>query len=276
MPRDEGWKGMSIREIREELARSALRPHRRFGQNFLHDRNLAVWIVDSALRGLPMPWRVWEVGPGLGVLTRLLLDKGAEVRAVEIDRGLSAILRDRFRQEARFDLCEGDVLRAAWPEPASDWILIGNLPYSISGPFLSSLFRRGPSFQRVAVTLQREVAERLIAGPREDAYGSLSVMGQASFRIEIRKRLPPSVFYPAPKVDSAVVCLEPLPAATIAAEDRNDFCTFVRESFQQRRKCLGKRWNGAERRRPEELSVCEWVSVYRERRGETDRREKIF
>ncbi len=255
---------MSIREIREQLAASALCPQRRFGQNFLHDRNMACWIVDSALRDLSQPWRVWEIGPGLGVLTALLLERGAEVRAVEIDRGLSAILRDRFRGEARFQLCEGDVLREEWPVPAADWILVGNLPYSISGPFLASLFRQEALFRRVVVTLQREVAERLVAEPRQPAYGSLSVMGQSTYRVEIRKRLPPSVFYPAPKVESALVCLEPLAEVLIPREGRQDFCAFVRESFQQRRKSLGRRWGRGERRRPEELSVAEWVSAYRE------------
>ncbi|MDD4933777.1 MAG: 16S rRNA (adenine(1518)-N(6)/adenine(1519)-N(6))-dimethyltransferase RsmA [Methylacidiphilaceae bacterium] len=262
---------MNIREIRERLAGAALRPQRRFGQNFLHDRNLAHWIVDCALGGLSSPWRIWEVGPGLGVLTKLLLGKGAEVRAVEIDRGLAAILRDRFAQEARFHLCEGDVLRAEWPEPASDWVLIGNLPYSISGPLLASLFRRQAPFRRVVVTLQREVAERLVAAPRQSCFGSLSVMGQTSFRIEIRRRLPPSVFYPAPKVESAVVCMEPLATASIPREDLESFCSFVRESFQQRRKSLRKRLGREERRRPEELGVAEWVSVYREWREEAPR-----
>ncbi|QSR84254.1 16S rRNA (adenine(1518)-N(6)/adenine(1519)-N(6))-dimethyltransferase RsmA [Methylacidimicrobium sp. B4] len=257
---------MSIREIREQLASSALRPQRRFGQNFLHDRNMACWIVDSALQNLSLPWRVWEVGPGLGVLTALLLERGAGVRAVEIDRGLAGILRDRFRGEARFQLCEGDVLREEWPDPVADWILIGNLPYSISGPFLASLFRQRASFRRVVVTLQREVAERLVAKPRQDAYGSLSVMGQSTYRVDIRKRLPPSVFYPAPKVESALICLEPLGEVRIPPEDREDFCSFVRESFQQRRKSLGRRWSRGERRRPEELSVAEWVSAYRELR----------
>lgn len=258
---------MSIREIRERLAASALRPQRRLGQNFLHDRNLARWIVDAALQELPGPWRVWEIGPGLGILTELLLEKGAEVRAVEIDRGLAAILRERFGAEARFALHQGDVLQAEWPDPAGEWILIGNLPYSISGPFLASLFRRRAPFRRIVVTLQREVAERLVAAPRQSAFGSLSVMGQSLYRIVIRKRLPPSVFYPAPKVESAVVRLEPLGEPGIPGEEREGFCAFVRESFQQRRKSLGRRWNRKEPRRPEELSVSEWVEIWQELRG---------
>ncbi|VVM04456.1 Ribosomal RNA small subunit methyltransferase A [Methylacidimicrobium cyclopophantes] len=254
---------MSIREIRELLAGSALRPRRRFGQNFLHDRNLARWIVDAALQGLSKPWRAWEVGPGLGVLTKLLLERGAEVEAVEIDRGLAELLRARFAEEPRFRLCEGDVLRAEWPEPAADRVLIGNLPYSISGPFLATLFRREAQFRRIVVTLQREVAERLVAGPRQRAYGSLSILGQSCFRIEIRKRLPPTVFYPAPKVESSVVCMEPLAAAPITRAERESFCSFVREAFQQRRKRLGSRFCLEESRRPEELSVAEWVDLFR-------------
>ncbi|WP_018290361.1 16S rRNA (adenine(1518)-N(6)/adenine(1519)-N(6))-dimethyltransferase RsmA [Verrucomicrobium sp. 3C] len=258
---------MNIRKIREQLAGSALRPQRRFGQNFLHDWNLACWIVDCALRGLSSPWRIWEVGPGLGVLTKLLLGKGAEVRAVEIDRGLAAILRDRFQGEADFHLCEGDVLRAEWPEPTRDWVLIGNLPYSISGPFLASLFRHRTPFRRIVVTLQREVAERLVAAPRHSSFGSLSVMGQSFYRIEIRKRLPPSVFYPKPRIDSAVVWLEPLQAAPVSSEDREEFCGFVRRSFLHRRKCLGKSLGCQERRRPEELGVDEWVEIWQTLRG---------
>jgi 16S rRNA (adenine1518-N6/adenine1519-N6)-dimethyltransferase len=258
---------MSIREIREALAREGLRPLRRLGQNFLHDRNMARWIVDSALGGLASPWHIWEVGPGLGVLTQLLLGKGAEVRAIEIDRGLAGILRDRFRGENRFHLFEGDVLRAEWPEPVFDWVLVGNLPYSISGPFLASLFRRRDSFRRIVVTLQREVAERLVATPGHASFGSLSVMGQTSFRIEIRKRLPPSVFYPMPKVDSAVVCLEPLETGPVPGEDREGFCAFVRRGFLHRRKCLGKKLGYEERRRPEELGVEEWVEIWRSLRG---------
>ncbi|MGD9895713.1 MAG: 16S rRNA (adenine(1518)-N(6)/adenine(1519)-N(6))-dimethyltransferase RsmA [Candidatus Methylacidiphilaceae bacterium] len=258
---------MNIREIQQALAREGLRPLQQLGQNFLHDKNLAIWIVDCVLRDLSPPWRVWEVGPGLGVLTGLLLGRGVEeVQAIEIDRGLAAILRRRFAGERRFRLIEGDVLRFEWPEPPAGWLAIGNLPYSISGPFLAALFRGRTPFRRIVLTLQREVAERLVARPRQPAYGRLSVMGQSAFRVEIRKRLPPSVFYPAPKVNSAVVCLEPLGAPPVPWDDREAFCAFVRRAFLHRRKCLGKRLGCKERRRPEELSIGEWVGLWQELR----------
>ncbi|MDE1170014.1 MAG: 16S rRNA (adenine(1518)-N(6)/adenine(1519)-N(6))-dimethyltransferase RsmA [Verrucomicrobium sp.] len=253
---------MTLTEIKRELAARGMRPLARFGQNFLHDQNAARAVVADALAGQPAGSTVLEVGPGLGALTGLLLEAGCPVTALEIDRGLAAFLRERFAAAPGFTLREGDALRLL-PETAAPQLVAGNLPYYISGPLLAGFLAFSPPPRRMVLTLQKEVAERLAAKPGTEAYGALTVQVQSAYAARLSRVLPPSVFYPQPEVDSAVVVLDLLPAPHLPEGERAAFLAFVKKGFSQRRKKLSNTLGVPEDRRPDALSVAEWVALWR-------------
>jgi 16S rRNA (adenine1518-N6/adenine1519-N6)-dimethyltransferase len=285
--------GQTLREIRALLAAAGLSPQHRFGQNFLHDLNLLRKLVDAA--EVAPADVVLEVGPGTGSLTELLLDRGARVVAVEIDRGLQALLRQRLESHANISLLQADaldgkhrvnplVLQALGqqtPGPGGHRKLVANLPYQIATPLLVDLLIGEPKLERLACTIQREVGERLSAQPKTEQYGPVSVLVQLLARVEVLAILPPQVFWPAPKVESIMLVVFPRPAAEIGIHDVAGFSRFVHEAFVQRRKMLRrlvKDWPPAEGlaafsragvspdSRPEELSPTDWRLLYRELR----------
>ena len=218
------------------LAALGLSPRKSFGQNFLHDGNVARKIVDLA-SSFPAPYL--EIGPGLGALTRPLADTGARVVAVEVDRGLAAHLRREFEGsavdvlEADFLAVTGDEWRGRFP---SGGTVVGNLPYSISSPVVLRLIELRELFPRAVLMLQKEMVERLCAAPGGKEYGILSVylsvLSETSREFAVRR----SCFHPAPEVDSAVMTVrfsggfpDPLVEALRAV---------VRAGFAHRRKTL--------------------------------------
>lgn len=233
-------------EILQLLAAADTQPRHRFGQNFMIDQNLVKLIADS---GLVIPGQiVIEVGPGTGTLTDELLARGATVLAVEIDRDLAALLRSRYAIEPRFQLIEGDALagkHAVHPELATAVTaattagnpvkLIANLPYNIASPLIIELLIAGVGL--LSFTVQKEVADRLKAAAGSDDYGPLSVAAQMLGKIEVLRVLPPSAFYPPPKIDSALVRITRADRlGTRAAE----FSRFVQAIFSSRRKTMRK------------------------------------
>jgi len=185
-----------------------------------------------------------EVGPGTGTLTEeLLASPAAKVVAVEIDRDLSKLLRSRFADNQRFTLIEGDALSGKH-ELNADLLLqlksppiklIANLPYNIASPLVIELLLAG--VEMLVFTVQKEVADRLRAPAGGDAYGPLSVMVQMLADVELLRTLPPQAFWPAPKIDSALVRLTRRDRLGIVA---NDFSRFVHQIFSFRRKTLRK------------------------------------
>lgn len=221
---------------RKALTALGLSPRKSLGQNFLADRNVAGKIVALA-RSFPPPFL--EIGPGLGALTDPLAEAGESVVAVEIDRGLAAYLRDRFSGTG-VEVLEADFLAV----PEREWrvrfpaggTVVGNLPYSISSPAVLRLIELRHLFPRAVLMLQREVVDRLCAGPGGKEYGILSVylgvLAEARREFLVRR----ACFHPAPDVDSAVMSVrfsgetpEPLVAA---------LRTVVRAAFAHRRKTL--------------------------------------
>ncbi|MFG0319953.1 MAG: ribosomal RNA small subunit methyltransferase A, partial [Planctomycetota bacterium JB042] len=201
--------------IREALAARGRRPTRRFSQNFLTDPALLGSIVDAA--GVEAGDVVLEVGPGPGALTAALLARGATVVAVEVDRVMAEVLRELLGEPERLVLVEEDARAGGGaPSPStaaaldraeasaarSGYRLAANLPYAIASPLLVDLLWTRPPVAG-AVTVQFEVADRLVAAPGSRAYGALSVL--VALRAEATKvrRLPAGAFWPAPKVDSA-------------------------------------------------------------------------
>ncbi|HEY8966093.1 MAG TPA: 16S rRNA (adenine(1518)-N(6)/adenine(1519)-N(6))-dimethyltransferase RsmA [Candidatus Methylacidiphilales bacterium] len=259
---------MTLTEIRRLLDERGMRPLARFGQNFLHDQNLARAIVLEAVAELYPAGPVLEVGPGLGALTELVLEAGLEITALEIDRGLAAVLRDRLGAKPGFRLVEGDALETL-ADPAfratpgaRPRLFLGNLPYNISTPLLVAVLGLPQPPERIVLTLQKEVAERLAAKPGTGAFGSLSVQVQSAYSVRLVRVLPPSVFYPVPEVDSAVVRLDRLAAPLLPEAETAAFHAFVKKGFSQRRKKLSNTLGIDDARRPEALSVPDWIAAW--------------
>jgi len=208
-------------EIKAMLAGAGLRPDKRRGQHFLIDGNLMRRLVEAA--HLAPHDTVLEVGAGVGNLTGLLLSEAGQVVAVEIDPNLAAIARDRLAHAANLDLLVADVLankhrvapavleaierrRARLGGPVK---LVANLPYQAATPLVAELVRADPPPERLVFTVQKEVADRLVAAPGTPDYGPAGVLVQALARAEVVRRLAPSVFWPRPRVWSAMVCVRP-------------------------------------------------------------------
>lgn len=213
------------------------------GQNFLHDTR----VIDNIVLAIaPQPGDVIvEIGPGQGALTFPLLKKHGEVTAIEFDRDLHAPLQAAARAHGNLHLIAGDVLGvdfsalAAQRSDAHGQIrLAGNLPYNLSSPILFHALDHASAIRDMHFMLQKEVVERMAAGPGSKVYGRLSVMLQAYCSVTPLFIVPPGAFRPAPKVDSAVVRLVPKPRDKVAVADHPTFASVVRAAFGQRRKTL--------------------------------------
>ncbi|HXX83952.1 MAG TPA: 16S rRNA (adenine(1518)-N(6)/adenine(1519)-N(6))-dimethyltransferase RsmA [Casimicrobiaceae bacterium] len=208
---------------------------KRFGQNFLVDRNYIDRIV-AAIDPKPGDNLV-EIGPGLGALTRPLLERAGRLTVIEIDRDLASRLTAEFDAQ-RFVLHNVDALDFDFSTLGRDLRVIGNLPYNISTPLLFHLAQYESILRDLTVMLQKEVVQRMVAAPSTPEYGRLSVMLQARFSIERLFVLPPGAFRPAPKVESAVARLIPLREKRPPIADEALFARVVAAAFGQRRKTL--------------------------------------
>jgi 16S rRNA (adenine1518-N6/adenine1519-N6)-dimethyltransferase len=205
------------------------------GQHFLADNSFVHRTI--ALAGLPAGSSVLEIGPGKGALTFPLLDAGYHVTAVEFDRSLAenlaAIAPERLRVE------QADFLRFDFSRlPDGPLFVVANLPYSTGTAILTRLLEMPEKFPRIVVMLQREVAQRLVAGPGSRAYGSLSIFTQMQAEVQMGFSVPPEAFRPPPRVDSAVVRLDLSVAPRFRCADPQAFRRLVRSAFAQRRKTL--------------------------------------
>lgn len=208
---------------------------KRFGQNFLISDSVLKQIV--SLSKVNQDSKVVEIGPGLGALSRHLLETGATVHAVELDRDLAAFLKEDL---PGLVMHQGDALKMDWSEvcPGEGWTVCANLPYNVATPIVLKLLGQFPRFSRLVLMFQDEVAKRLVAEPRTGAYGSLSVFAQAHARVQYGFRIPPGAFYPAPKVHSAVVRFDLYDSPVTGGCDPKFFERVVRAGFMQRRKRL--------------------------------------
>ena len=213
-------------------------PRKRFGQNFLHDPAVCRRIVEAADVG-PGD-EVLEIGPGLGALTRLLLETGAAVTAVEVDRRLVELLRDEIGEREGWRLVPGDVLEADLEELAPRPVtLLANLPYSITGPVLSMLLENSSRFPRVVLMLQKEVATRLRSGAGGKEIGAPAVLLRLLYRVDRLFDVGPGAFVPPPEIVSTVLELRRLPDATLPAGLRDAVNTAYRHRRKMLRKTLG-------------------------------------
>ncbi len=189
--------------------------------------------------------KILEIGPGLGPLTELLLDRAGEVLAIEKDARLVEVLSERFATALRtphFELLHADALEFLKHERRNwhDWKLIANLPYSVASPILVELAHAPQRPKQVTVTLQLEVAQRLMAQADDDEYGILTLLVQLDYEPRGLFKIPASCFFPAPEVDSACVTLVRREQPLLADEQRAAFVKIVKRAFSQRRKMMLK------------------------------------
>jgi len=260
---------LTRREAVELLDRHGLTPSRALGQNFLVDPNTVRKIV--RLAGVEPGDPVVEIGAGLGGLTLALADAGAAVVAVEIDRHLLPALREVVEPEG-VAVVAGDALTLDWASVLAGherWSLVANLPYNVATPLVCDLLDEVPAIDRMLIMVQREVGERLAAAPGDAAYGIPSVKVAYWATARVVGRVPPTVFLPQPKVDSALVSITRRPEPAVDADPDRLF-HLVRTAFGQRRKMLRRSlvdlvtpamFDQAGIRpeaRPEELGIEEW------------------
>jgi 16S rRNA (adenine1518-N6/adenine1519-N6)-dimethyltransferase len=212
------------------------RPKKRFGQHFLTDPRLLARIADAVQATSSDV--VLEIGPGRGALTAQLLERAGTVIAIEVDRDLAPLLAERWKDEPKFRLVEGDVLQQDLGAlAAGPYLLAGNVPYNITTPILFHAMRR-PRPARAVYLVQREVADRIVAPAGSEAYGALSVNVQALARAELLFGVAARAFSPPPKVESAVVRLIPRDDPVVSAEEEEPYRLLVQGAFGLRRKQL--------------------------------------
>jgi 16S rRNA (adenine1518-N6/adenine1519-N6)-dimethyltransferase len=263
--------GTLYEEVRAALRDSQLKPRKRLGQNFLvHER-----VIDSILRLLePSPQdKILEIGPGLGFLTRSLVQIVAKVWAVEIDPLLVAWMqRSRLGNHPALELIHGDILNVPLDEilPRRKIKLVGNLPYSISTPVLFRLFESRDHFSSLVLMVQKEVADRIAARPGFKTYGSLSVWCQVHGRVTDKVSVSREAFYPRPQVRSTVLKIELYPEPVIPVQELSLLRSLVRAAFGQRRKTLSNAltpWLKKDRSDIEDFLRSQRIDA--QRRGET-------
>jgi len=274
-------------QVRDLLERHEIRPKRSLGQHFVVEPNTVRRITE--LSGVGPGDRVVEIGPGLGCLTLALVEAGASVVAVEVDDVLAGVLAEvvaEFGDSDRVEVVHADATEVDWPallgaraDSGVRWTVVANLPYNVSVPIVCDLLDSAPVVRRLVVMVQKEVAQRLVAGPGDEAYGLPSVKVAYHGISRIVGRVSPSVFLPRPKVDSALVEVvrRDVPAVEVDAEA---LFTLVRSGFGQRRKMLRRSLAGLldetgivaagvdPTSRAEELDLSQWAALTAALNGE--------
>jgi 16S rRNA (adenine1518-N6/adenine1519-N6)-dimethyltransferase len=230
---------MKLSDIRDILSERDLQLTKSLGQNFLHDQNQVRRIVAAA--EVTPDDKILEIGPGLGPLTEVLLEQGAQVLAIEKDERLFDFMRQKFAGNARLELMHDDALsyvkqHRAW----AGWKLVSNLPYSVASPILVELSQAENPPDRMVTTLQIEVAQRIDAAADTEHYGILSLLLQLVFQPQGWFKIPASCFFPVPDVDSACITLKRRPALLLPPELQRVFTRIVKRGFSQRRKMMLK------------------------------------
>jgi 16S rRNA (adenine1518-N6/adenine1519-N6)-dimethyltransferase len=244
-------KRQTLSYLRELFHRRGLRPKNKLGQNFLIDLNL----LDVLLRGAELTAEdlAVEVGSGTGSLTAMLAENAGAVFSIEIDPAFFDLAREAVAGREHVRLVNLDILKnknhlnPGVLEQLEDWQqrwhcprlkLVANLPYAVATPVISNFLLSDLPFERMVVTVQWEIGEKLIAVPGTKAYGALAVLVQSIADVELLRQLPPSVFWPRPKVASAIVCIRPDPVKRAKVGDVQRFRNFLRDLYSHRRKNL--------------------------------------
>ena len=225
----------SINEISAVLSENGLAMTKKFGQNFLINPEARARIVSAAMVSPGMD--VWEIGPGLGAITHLLLKAGVAVKAFEIDHGFASVLRDKAFPDEDFTLIEGDALETLFSIPFDADRVMGNLPYNVGSEIIARLIERRCLPPMMVFTLQKEVALRMMAKPGSEDYSSFSVLTQLDYDNTVPFTIKAGSFFPAPRVDSAVIVMR-RKESYVDDDERDGFLAFIRVLFSQRRKTI--------------------------------------
>lgn len=245
-------------------------PRKRFGQNFLTDAQVIANIIDAI--NPHENDQLVEIGPGLGALTRPLLQCLEHLYVVEIDRDIVERLKQEYPHD-KLTIFSTDALNFDFSSIGINFRIVGNLPYNISTPLLFHLSKFSVNIADMHFMLQKEVVERMVASPSAPAYGRLSVMLQYRFEMEQVFIVPPESFYPIPKVESAIVRMFPIKQPVNTAINEDLFSRIVASAFSQRRKTLRNALRGYlepeqlaainidPQLRPENLSTAQFVAI---------------
>ena len=243
-----------------------LRASKRLGQNFLIDSAVVDGIIEAA--EISEGDNVLEIGPGIGTLTQGLLEAGANVTAVELDKKLPAVLAQTLEGYENFKLVQGDILKVDLEElMPQNFKVVANLPYYITTQILLTLMERKLPVTKIVTMVQKEVAERMIAAPNSKAYGAMTVAVQFRADVRIAFDVPPESFIPRPEVTSSVVVCDI--RETPFKVDETFFTKVVRAAFGQRRKTLLNSLIGAGFQREAVTKALEVAGIEPARRAET-------
>jgi len=258
--------------IKRELAEYGLTPRKRWGQHFLVDQNILSKVIRTA--ELEKGDVVLEIGPGTGEMTLALARQVKKVIAVEIDRKLVKVLKEKTADLSNIMVIEGDVLKISFEQlyrrGHQQLKVVANLPYQISTPLLFRFIESKQLFSTITLMLQREVAERMIASPGGKNYGPLSIFTQLVSDLSIQFYIKPSAFFPPPKVESAVIHMVWKERPLVRLEEEGWFKKVVKGCFSYRRKRLINALRHADLLLPEDLEKrIEKIGIDSQRRPET-------
>ncbi|MCR1899518.1 16S rRNA (adenine(1518)-N(6)/adenine(1519)-N(6))-dimethyltransferase RsmA [Irregularibacter muris] len=232
----------SPKVTREIIEKYGFRFSKSLGQNFLIDSNILDKIIDGA--GIHKDYGVLEIGPGIGTMTQKLAQHAHNVLAIEIDRALLPILRETLGEYTNVQVLHGDVLKLPLKEHLRDYFgdrpikVVANLPYYVTTSIVMKLLEEDLPLESITILIQKEVAERMQASPGGKDYGALSVAVQFYAQPRIIGNVPPSVFIPAPKVESTIISLDILKEPRVLVKDKKLFFAVVKAAFGKRRKTL--------------------------------------
>ncbi len=243
------------------------------GQNFLTDKHIIDKIIDAT--DITEEDLVIEIGPGIGVLTYEAAQQAKKVIAVEIDKNLIPILQDTLGEFDNVEIINQDVLKTDLNQIIKDTgcrkaKIIGNLPYYITTPIIMGILEKNTQADSITIMMQKEVADRIKAGPGSKTYGALSVAVQYYCQVETVAIVPKEVFFPAPKVDSAVLRLDIRKEKPVELIDETMFFKCIRAGFGQRRKTLSNSLMGIGEVTKEQIKDCLGrLGIDEKRRAET-------
>ncbi len=230
----------SINAIMDLLEIKDLAMSKKFGQNFLLSKDVRKRIVN--FMELSKDMSVWEIGPGIGAITSLILEEKVKLTAFEIDHGFCRILaNEAFADEAKFRLVEGDALKTTlktFSEEGAPDVICGNLPYNVGSVCIAKLLENKCHPKRMVFTLQKEVAQRLCADSGSKLYSSFSVLAQIDYDLSIVLDINNQSFYPAPNVISSVIVMNKRKTSLVNEDIRDIFIMLVRDLFAKRRKTI--------------------------------------